>query len=48
MGQIVFLYFLQKKGWLGVQLIPNELTKEEYNELISSNDSVSQNLIKNY
>jgi adenine-specific DNA-methyltransferase len=48
MGQIVFLYFLQKKGWLGVQLIPNELSKEEYNDLLSQNDSVSQNLIKNY
>lgn len=45
MGQIVFLYFLQKKGWLGVQLIPNELTKQEYDELLSSNDKVSQNLI---
>ena len=48
MGQIVFLYFLQKKGWLGVQLIPNELTKEEYDELLSNNDVVSQSLIKNY
>lgn len=48
MGQIVFLYFLQKKGWLGVQLIPNELSIEDYNELLLNNDSVSQNLIKSY
>lgn len=48
MGQIVFLYFLQKKGWLGVQLIPNELSIDEYIELLSNHDSVSQNLIKNY
>lgn len=48
MGQIVFLYFLQKKGWLGVQLIPGEISIEEYNELLSKCDSVSQNLIKNY
>lgn len=48
MGQIVFLYFLQKKGWLGVQLIPDELSIEEYNELLSKNDRVSQSLIKNY
>lgn len=48
MGQIVFLYFLQKKGWLGVQLIPNELSIEEYNELSNTNDSVSQNLIRQY
>lgn len=45
MGQIVFLYFLQKKGWLGVQLVPNKLSVQEYNELLDSNDSVSQNLI---
>mgnify|MGYP002528272259 FL=1 len=48
MGQIVFLYFLQKKGWLGVQLIPDELSIEEYNELLSKNDSISQNLIEKY
>ena len=46
MGQIVFLYFLQKKGWLGVQLAPNELSINEYDELLNSNDSVSNNLIK--
>lgn len=48
MGQIVFLYFLQKKGWLGVQLVPDELPVYEYEELLSQNDSVSQNLIKSY
>lgn len=48
MGQIVFLYFLQKKGWLGVQLVPDELSINEYEELLSQNDSVSQNLIKSY
>lgn len=48
MGQIVFLYFLQKKGWLGVQLVPNELSIAEYNELLNSNDSVSNNLIKQF
>lgn len=30
MGQIVFLYFLQKKGWLGVKAWPNTLTEKEY------------------
>lgn len=48
MGQIVFLYFLQKKGWLGVQLVPNELTIDEYNDLLNLNDSVSNNLIKQF
>lgn len=30
MGQIVFLYFLQKKGWLGVSVWPSTLTEKEY------------------
>ena len=41
MGQIVFLYFLQKKGWLGVQIVPDELTFEEYDEISKQVDSVS-------
>lgn len=30
MGQIVFLYFLQKKGWLGVNVWAPRLTEKEY------------------
>ncbi len=45
MGQIVFLYFLQKKGWLGVQLVPNKINISEFNELLSNNDIVSQNVL---
>lgn len=30
MGQIVFLYFIQKKGWLGVNAFPSKLTEREY------------------
>lgn len=30
MGQIVFLYFLQKKGWLGVNVWPQLLSEKEY------------------
>ncbi len=48
MGQIVFLYFLQKKGWLGVQLVPNELNLIEYKELYNNIDSVSQNLLNKF
>lgn len=33
MGQIVFLYFLQKKGWLGVNVWPQTLTEKEYKNL---------------
>ena len=30
MGQIVFLYFIQKKGWLGVNAFPFRLSEREY------------------
>ena len=30
MGQIVFLYFIQKKGWLGVNAFPIKITEREY------------------
>lgn len=30
MGQIVFLYFIQKKGWLGVNAFPIKLKETEY------------------
>lgn len=33
MGQIVFLYFLQKKGWLGVPVWSNKLSEKEYNRI---------------
>ncbi|MBE5035275.1 Eco57I restriction-modification methylase domain-containing protein [Gallibacter intestinalis] len=33
MGQIVFLYFLQKKGWLGVNTWPTTLTESEYKDV---------------
>ena len=48
MGQIVFLYFLQKKGWLGVQLVPDELNLIEFQELYNSSDSVAKNLLNKF
>ncbi|MDD3436561.1 MAG: N-6 DNA methylase [Candidatus Gastranaerophilales bacterium] len=33
MGQLAFLYFIQKKGWLGVNAFPKEpITKKQYND----------------
>lgn len=37
MGQIVFLYFIQKKGWLGVQAFPVRLTEKEYKNALFRN-----------
>lgn len=36
MGQIVFLYFLQKKGWLGVNPWIEILTQKEYDDIYST------------
>ncbi|MGL5052037.1 MAG: Eco57I restriction-modification methylase domain-containing protein, partial [Cetobacterium sp.] len=35
MGQLAFLYFLQKKGWLGVKIVPVELSYEEYENTLN-------------
>lgn len=32
MGQLAFLYFLQKKGWLGVKAVPDTLNLKDFNE----------------
>lgn len=36
LGQIVFLYFLQKKGWLGVQALPDRVTQDEYMSILEN------------
>ena len=33
MGQIAFIYFLQKKGWLGIEIVPESLNFEGYNRI---------------
>lgn len=45
MGQIVFLYFLQKKGWLGVKAWPNTLNEKEYRNAYYSHGAKSRELI---
>ena len=45
MGQIVFLYFLQKKGWLGVKAWPNTLTEKEYKNAFFARGAKSRELI---
>lgn len=45
MGQIVFLYFLQKKGWLGVGAWPNTLTKKEYKNAFYARGAKSRELM---
>lgn len=45
MGQIVFLYFLQKKGWLGVGAWPNILNEKEYKNAFYARGAKSRELI---
>lgn len=45
MGQIVFLYFLQKKGWLGVGAWPSTLNEKEYNKAYYARGAKSRELI---
>ena len=45
MGQIVFLYFLQKKGWLGVSAWPNEMNAKEYKNAFFARGAKSRELI---
>lgn len=35
MGQISFLYFLQKKGWLGVKIVPKKINVDEFTNIFS-------------
>lgn len=45
MGQIVFLYFLQKKGWLGVNAWPKVLDEKAYKKAFYARGSKSKQLI---
>ena len=45
MGQISFLYFLQKKGWLGVKIVPKRIFKEELREIYKKQDEDTRNII---
>lgn len=45
MGQIVFLYFLQKKGWLGVNALPKTMTEKEYKNAFFARGVKSRTLL---
>ena len=48
MGQIVFLYFLQKKGWLGVGMWKKTLTKKQYDKVFYSYSGARRRLVQQY
>ena len=45
LSQIVFLYFIQKKGWLGVNAVPRILTEKQYKNAFFSHGSKSRELV---
>lgn len=45
LSQIVFLYFIQKKGWLGVNAVPRVLTEKEYKNAFFSHGKKSRELV---
>lgn len=45
LGQIVFLYFIQKKGWLGVEAISVALMEKEYNKAYWARGEKSRNIM---
>lgn len=46
MGQIAFLYFLQKKGWLGVRIVPKKIDAIELEKLCNKQDEETRKIIK--
>jgi len=47
MGQLVFLYFLQKKGWLGVKVLPEnrQLTEEEFKKIFYRQNKAGKDVL---
>jgi hypothetical protein len=47
MGQLAFLYFLQKKGWLGVRIMPEDhaLTEAEFRKIYIGQDQAHKNVL---
>ena len=45
MGQLVFLYFIQKKGWLGVKAVPHEIKYSEYVKIHDRQNETVRNVL---
>ncbi|MCM1234428.1 MAG: Eco57I restriction-modification methylase domain-containing protein [Ruminococcus flavefaciens] len=45
LGQIVFLYFIQKKGWMGVDAIPVRMTEKEYSKAFYARGQKSKSIV---
>ena len=48
MGQLAFLYFLQKKGWLGVKALPHVITEKGYKKAYYRTNATKEVIPKIY
>lgn len=46
MGQLAFLYFLQKKGWLGVKIVPKFISKQDLSEIYNASDEIDKRILE--
>ncbi|WP_187107542.1 Eco57I restriction-modification methylase domain-containing protein [Fusobacterium ulcerans] len=46
MGQLAFLYFLQKKGWLGVKIVPETLSQQEFNRVYNRALNIEKDILE--
>lgn len=48
MGQLAFLYFIQKKGWLGVRIMPEDhsIEKSKFMKIYNDVDDIHKQLLK--
>lgn len=46
MGQIAFLYFLQKKGWLGVKIVPKVIKTNDLGTYYQKQDEETKSIMK--
>ena len=45
MGQLAFLYFLQKKGWLGVKIVPQKIESKRFKEIYGKSSPNGKELL---
>lgn len=50
MGQLAFLYFIQKKGWLGVRILPEnkELSISEFEKVYVAQDDIHKTILTKF
>lgn len=45
MGQLAFLYFIQKKGWLGVKVLPHVINDKQYKNAYYNNNKSARRIV---